>query len=145
LKVLPPLYMIGKKVHCWKCGTKMPVISLLAPNVEDTDDSVCILSGIQDLPEQIYLYIQSRVPTFKFKYSKTVKHKYFGNTCPKCGVLFGDFYLSFDLGAPFFPEDENDAKSLYITEIPLENQIEFEASISLGSGEIILENAKIIN
>ena len=144
VKISPTLFIVGKKIHCWRCETKMPVIALLAPNVENTEDSVCLLSDITYLPKDVYFFIQSRVPTFKLKYSNTTKSKYLGNTCPKCGVLFGDFYLNGDFGDPFFPEDENDAKSLYITEIPLSSPIEIDASLSMGSAEIILKNAKRI-
>ncbi len=133
--------MVGKKIHCWRCEAKMTVIALLAPNVENTENSVCLLSDIKYLPRDVYFYIQSRVATFKLKYSKTTRTKYLGNTCPKCGVLYGDFYLNGDFGDPFFPEDESDAKSLYITEIPLSSPIEIEASLDIGSAETILQNA----
>lgn len=136
--------MVGTKINCWRCRAKMTVIALLAPNVEDTEGSVCLLSSIKYLPKDVYFYIQNRVPTYKLKYSNTTKDKYLGNTCPKCGVLYGDFYLDGDFGDPFFPEDENDAKSLYITEIPLRNPIVIDASLSMGSAEIILKYAKQI-
>ena len=106
LKVNPPLFMVGLKIHCWRCDAKMSVISLLAPNVEDTEDQVCLLTGIENLPKEVLSFIQIRVPTFKLKFSKTANTKYFANTCPKCGVLFGDFFLNDEPGAPFFPEDE---------------------------------------
>ena len=142
LKVNPPLFMVGLKIHCWRCEAKMPVISLLAPKVEDTEDQVCLLSGIERLPKAVLSFIQIKVPTFKLKFSKTANKKYFANTCPKCGVLFGDFFLNDEPGAPFFPKDEKDAKALYIREIPISGPIQIKAGISLGSGEIILSNAK---
>ncbi len=120
----------------------MPVLTLLAPNVEDTDNQVCLLSGIKRLPIDILKFIQSRAPTFKLKFSKTTKSKYFANTCPKCGVLYGDFFLQDEPGAPFFPENEEDAKSLYLREIPLTRSIEVEAGLSVGVGEMILKYAK---
>lgn len=142
LKVNLPLFMVGLKIHCWRCDAKMSVISLLVPNVEDTEDQVCLLTGIENLPKEVLSFIQIRVPTFKLKFSKTANTKYFANTCPKCGVLFGDFFLNDEPGAPFFPEDEKDAKSLYIKEIPISGPVQIKAGISLGSGEIILSNAK---
>ncbi len=144
VKISPPLYMVGTKIHCWRCEAKMSVIAILAPTVSDTEGSVCLLSNIEYLPKEVYVYIQTRVPTFQLRYSKTTRSKYWGNTCPKCKVLFGDFYLNGDFGDPFLPEDENDARSLYITEIPLSSHIEIDAGLSTGSAKIILENAKRI-
>ena len=134
--------MIGLKTSCWRCGAKMPVIALLAPKVDDTEDQVCILSGIDDIPSEVLSFIQSKVPTFILKYSKTVGRKYFANTCPKCRVIYGDFFLHDEPGAPFFPSDEKEAKSLYIKEIPLSKPVEISAGLGLGVGEIILSNAK---
>ena len=141
LKISPPLYMIGKKVHCWRCGAKMPVIALLAPHVDDGYDEVYIISGIEKLPEEVRSFIQSKVPTFIFRYSKTVKRKYFANTCPRCKVIYGDFFLDGEPGAPFFPVDENDAKLLYIKEIPLKGPIDIDGNPGSGLGEVILKNA----
>jgi len=122
----------------------MSVIALLAPHIEDTENQVCVLSDIVELPKEVLLYIQKRVPTFKRKYSKMAGKKYFGNTCPKCGVMSGDFFLHSEPGAPFFPTEEEEAKSLYITEIPLSGSITAKASLCLGTGDLILENAKKI-
>ena len=144
LKIHPPLYLIGMKIGCWRCGSKMPAVAILAPNVDDTENEVCILTDIQGLPKEILGYIQKRVPTFKFKYSKTVESKYFANTCPNCGVISGDFYLHAEPGGPFFPTDENEASTLYITEIPLETSILVQAVPSIGGGDLILKHAKRI-
>ena len=129
---------------CWRCGAKMPVIALLAPKVDDTENQVCVLSDIDYIPEEVLSFIQNKVPTFILKYSKTIKSKYFANTCPKCRVIYGDFFLHDEPGAPFFPTDEEEAKSLYIKEIPLSKSIEIRASLCLGVGEVILSNAKRI-
>jgi hypothetical protein len=144
LKIHPPLYMIGRKIGCWRCDSSMPVIALLAPKIDGTEDEVGILSGIDFIPKEILKFIQSKVPTFKLKYSKMAGKKYYVNNCPKCGVIYGDFFLQDEPGAPFFPEDEDAAEFLYIKEIPLTNSIEISASLGFGLGEIILANAKRI-
>ncbi len=41
----------------------------------------------------------------------------------------------------FFPADEEDAKRLYIKEVPLDETIEIEGSAGSGTGEMILEHA----
>lgn len=144
LKINPPMFLIGKKISCWRCYSKMSAVAILAPSVEDTDNQICILSDIVELPENVLSYIQKRVPTFILKYSKTVEQKYFANTCPNCGVLSGDFFLHCEPGAPFFPTDEKEARSLYMTEIPLAHSILVKASCGFGVGELILDHARKI-
>jgi hypothetical protein len=103
LKINPPLYLIGKKIHCWNCDNKMPAIALLAPNVDDSEGEIYILSDVQELPKDVYFFIKNRVPSFKMKYSKMAGYKYLGNNCPKCGLLSGEFFLHAEPGSPFFP------------------------------------------
>jgi hypothetical protein len=122
----------------------MPVITILAPNVEGAGGEICILSAITELPEAVLAYIQGRVPTFKLKFSKTIGQKYFASTCSKCGVLSGDFHLHSEPGAPFFPTNKRDAASLYMTEIPVSGRIHVRASMSMGCGDLILKHAKRI-
>ncbi|HBG04731.1 MAG: hypothetical protein A2075_12435 [Geobacteraceae bacterium GWC2_58_44] len=124
----------------------MPVVTLLAPSVEDMGEEVCILSNVRYLPNELTSYLQKRVPTYKLKHSKTEGEKYYANTCPECGVLSGDFFLHSEPGAPFFPEDEDEeeAKLLYITEVPLSTPITIRASYSMGLGDVILKSAKRI-
>ena len=142
LTIDPPLYLIGKMDSCWRCGARMPVVAILAPKVAGTEGEVCILSDITELPEAILAYIQRRVPTFKLTFSKTIEQKYFANTCPKCGVLKGDFYLHEEPGAPFCPTDEHEAASLYMTELPVSGRIHVRAGFSMGCGDLILNNAR---
>lgn len=142
VKISPPLYMIGLKLPCWRCDARMSVIALLASNVEDAPGETCILSDVVDIPNNILSFIQKRVPTYKLRYSKTVKQTYFANTCPKCGVIYGEWFLSDEPGAPFFPTDDEEAKSLYIKEIPLKSKIKISAGLRLGAADIILSNAK---
>ncbi len=122
----------------------MPAVTILAPHVKDTEKQVCILTKIKSMPDEVVQYIQSRVPTYKLKYSKTVGRKYFANTCPKCGMLSGDFYLHSEPGAPFFPIDKEEATQLYMVKIPVTGSINIRASLHIGSGELILKNAKEI-
>ena len=122
----------------------MPVVTILAPNVEGADGEICILSEITELPSPVLDYIQRRVPTFKQKFSKTIEQKYFASTCPQCGVLSGDFHLHSEPGAPFFPTNKRDASSLYLTELPIPGPIHVRASIDMGCGKLILKHAKRI-
>lgn len=145
LRITPPLYLVGMKVDCWKCYGRMPVVTLLALHVDGTENEVCLLSDMVDLPQDILSYIKSRVPTFQLKYSKTIGSQYYGNVCPRCGVLYGDFYLHGEPGDPFFPIDEAQARCLYLTPIPVLEPVWIQAGFSVGVGELILANAKRIN
>jgi hypothetical protein len=144
LKVSPPLYLIGKKVSCWRCNSRMPVVAVLAPHVADSDGQVYLLSNIEKMPREIVLFILKRVPTFQWRASLMAGSRYFANTCPKCHVIYGDFFLHSELGAPCFPTSNEEAKSLYLTEIQLSNPIEIQASPGVGVGELILSNGKRI-
>ena len=144
LTISAPLYMTGMKIECWKCGKRMPVVALVAPEVVGTDHVVCVLSDIVSLPKDVLGYVQSRVPTFQLRYSKTVQGKYYANTCPSCGVISGDFFLHSEPGAPFFPTCEDEAGLLYLTEVPIQGLMRVQAGSQLGSGELILSHAKRI-
>jgi len=80
----------------------MSVITLLAPKVEGAHGEICNLSKITYLPKNILSFVQSRVPSFKLRRSKTTGSRHYANTCPKCGVLYGDWYLHSEPGAAFF-------------------------------------------
>jgi hypothetical protein len=136
--------MIGKNTACWRCQTKMPVIALLAPHVAGADGQVCVLGQIGELPEYILEFIQMKVPTFRFLNSRMGGTRYFANTCPKCHVISGHFFLHAEPGAPFFPTSDEEAKSLYMKEIPISSLVEVEASPGVGVGELIMANAKRI-
>lgn len=142
LKIRRPLYLASTCTICWRCRVAMPVVCLIAPQVEGADGEVCVLSDVRRLPEDVLTFIQRQFPSFRLKYSKTVQAKYYANTCPKCGVLSGDFHLHAEPGAPFFPETEEDAKRLTLEEIPMSASIEVEASPGMGVGDLILEHAK---
>lgn len=136
--------MVGIKTPCWKCGARMTVIGLLAPNVKDVHPEVAMLSNIEYIPKDLLSLIQKRVPTFVLKYSKTLDDKYYANTCPKCKVIYGDFFLHGEPDSPLFPISEDDAKALYITEMPITKPIEMKADLGFGTGDLILKYAKKI-
>jgi len=152
LKISPPLYLVGRKISCWKCGERMPVVALVAPNLDEScsekdgteEQEVCILCDIKSLPSIVLEYLQKRVPTFRLKYSKMVGGKYYANTCPCCGMLSGDFYLHSEPEAPFFPMDKEEASQLYLTEIPIEAPVLIQAGLHSGTGDLIVKHARRI-
>ena len=145
MKVLPPLYLVGKKIYCWKCAARMPAVALLAQDFEDADEyGPCVFSNVEHIPASVLKYIQGRVPTFRLRYSKTVRANYFANTCPQCGVISGDFHLHSEPGGPFFPTEEDEAQSLYLTEIPLSGPVTIRGAPGFGTADLILAHAKRI-
>ncbi|MGH8059335.1 MAG: hypothetical protein ACREOH_19215 [Candidatus Entotheonellia bacterium] len=123
----------------------MPAIALVAPNVPEADGEICILSEVEELPEAVLQFVRNRFPSFKLKYSKTLRSRYYANTCPKCGVISGDFYLHSEPGAPFFPTTEEEAKELTLEAVPLTGSITVRAGIGMGAGELILEHARKVS
>lgn len=134
--------MASTTISCWRCGADMQAVGLIAQNVPDTGGEVCILSNIIELPMSVLGFVQKRVPSFKRKHSKTMESEYYANTCPKCGVLSGDFFLHSEPGGPFFPESKEDAASLTVEEIPINGPIEVEAGLSMDCGDLILKHGK---
>ena len=142
LKISPPLYLVEGIETCWKCNKQTQVFSLLAPNIENTENEVCMLSDIESLPSEVLSFIQQLAPNFKLTFSKMAGNEYYGNACCKCGVLIGDFFLHSEPDGAFFPGGEEEAKSLYLVEVPIVEVVRAEASLHMGSGDLILENAK---
>jgi hypothetical protein len=142
IRIDPPLYLAHTMISCWRCGAKMPALALIAPNVAEADGEICILSEIEELPKAVLQFVGTRFPSFALRYSKTAGSRYYANTCPKCGVISGDFYLHSEPGAPFFPTTEDEAKELTLEAIPLASSIRVRAGIGMGAGELILEHAR---
>lgn len=142
IRIDPPLYLARTMVSCWRCGAKMPALALIAPNVAEADGEICILSEIEELPKAVLQFVGTRFPSFALRYSKTAGSQYYANTCPKCGVISGDFYLHSEPGAPFFPTTEEEAKQLTLEAIPLACPITIHAGVGVGAGDLILEHAR---
>ena len=120
----------------------MPAIALVAPNVAEAEGEICILSEVEELPQSVLQFVRKRFPSFRLKYSKTLGSRYYANTCPKCGVISGDFHLHSEPGAPFFPTTEQEAKRLTLDPVPLTGSISVRAGIGMGPGDLILEHAR---
>ncbi len=142
IQIDPPLYVAHTVISCWRCGAHMPAIALVAPNVPEADGEICILSEVEGLPEPVLKLVRKRFPSFRLKYSKTLGSRYYANTCPKCGVISGDFYLHSEPGAPFFPTTQQEAKRLTLEAVALIGSIRVRAGIGVGAGELILEHAR---
>lgn len=141
----PPIHLITGATGCWRCGTSMIVVAIMEEGKTDSERGPGILTNIRELPPEILQYVCRRFPTFKLKYSKTIGSKYYANTCPKCGVLSGDFFLHSEPGAPFFPTEPAEAQQLTIEKLPIDREVSVEAGCGYGTGGLILQFAKPIS
>jgi len=142
IRIDPPLYLAHSMISCWRCGAAMRAIALVAPNVAETEGEICILSEVEELPESVLQFVRKRFPSFKLKHSKILGTRYYANTCPRCGVISGDFYLHSEPGAPFFPTTEDEAKQLTLEAVPLAGPVTIRAGLGMGAGNLILEHAR---
>jgi len=140
--VQPPLHVASTMIVCWRCGADMPAIALIAPNIPETEGETCVLSNIRELPSAVLKWIQKRFPMFMLKFSKTTQSRCYANTCPKCGILSGDFYLHEEPGAPFFPTTKEEAEGLSIETVPVNGSVIVRAGLGMGVGDLILEHAE---
>lgn len=83
---LPKSYFRYGITTCWKC--KKEILVFIWPNKEPFSVST---PKSRPIPH-----------TLQFRYSKTVGHKYWANTCPYCKSIQGDFFLQIDPDGPFF-------------------------------------------
>ncbi len=147
VRISPPLYIAHTVISCWRCGEDMPAVALIAPHVitpqfQEAEGEVCILLYIEALPETVLRFLRKRFPSFKFTHSRTTDSQYYANTCPKCGVISGDFYLYCEPDGPFFPMTEEVTKEITVEAIPLEECDSVRAGGFGMAGDLILKHAK---
>jgi len=145
LRLSPPMYLVTGGWDCWRCGSDMQVVALLCENTDEPEMGPFILSSTATLPSRVVEFVQRRCPTFRLTFSKTVGAKYYANNCPRCGVISGDFFLHSEPGAPFFPTEEDEARSLTLERIPLSEPVVVVSGCGYGTGEMILQCAQGIN
>jgi hypothetical protein len=144
IQLAPPIHLVAGQCDCWRCGARMSVVAILCENIEVPDDGPYILSNTEELPPELTRFIQTRCPTFRLTFSKTVGGRYFANNCPKCGVMSGDFYLHSEPGAPFFPTEPDEAAALTIENISINRSLIARTGCGYGTAELILQYARRI-
>ena len=144
-----PLYLLAGETSCWKCGSDQVVIALAVADAQDEDGWInadhseedpepILLCDITAMPDDVAAYLRAEHPRFGMRFSKTAGHSYYANTC-KCGAIFGEFYLSAEPGAVFFPTTRKEAARVRVAQLPFAGTLEFSASYSLGSITMIFE------
>jgi hypothetical protein len=83
---IPTSYYRYGITHCWKCG-----------------EEIIVFAWPEDGHQTTAKPKKEPVPrTIQYRFSKTAGHKYWANTCPRCKMIQGSFYLHSEPGAPFF-------------------------------------------
>jgi hypothetical protein len=146
----PPLLLFRSAHRCWKCGTMQKVIALGSVSLTDEGcdsdqpreiNECALLSFIEAMPPHVAAYLRENFPQYGPNYSQTADMSYYANVC-ECGAPFGDHFLFGEPGGTFFPETDADASQISCMQLPFQGKFGFEASYSVGPGEMILRNAR---
>ncbi|MEQ6359502.1 competence protein CoiA family protein [Thermoanaerobacter thermohydrosulfuricus] len=92
---IPTEYYLYGITKCWKCRKEILVFTWAGHT-----------SFSREMPKK-----RPFPRTIQYRYSKTVGHKYWANTCPYCGAIQGDFYLYGEIESPFLGCDLIDESS----------------------------------
>jgi hypothetical protein len=121
----------------------MPVVAIITQGVEEAMGDTCTLNNVHSLPDAVLAYIRGKNPNYKLKYSKMAEERYFANTCPKCGVLSGDFFLHGAPDAPFFPLTEESAAKVTLERIPVDEPLDIDCAYGAGGAMLLMEHAQM--
>lgn len=144
------LYIIEGKRRCWKCGQITRVVGLgigdyyclqkesvndpckIIPWKSPADRKEVHLAWTDDeyaVPPMLLQYLKKNY-SVKTGYSQTINDYCFANHCDCCGAIQGNFFLFQEPDSPLSSSAEGQhlikkMKQLVITEIPLEDDIQF--------------------
>lgn len=77
---------VVKQITCWKCGKKTNVYTWPGHEVWETRQP--------PLPKP---------ESLQWRFSQMIEGHYWANTCEKCGMIQGDWFLYEEPDGPFFP------------------------------------------
>lgn len=148
-----PLLFVLYKEFCWKCGTLMPIVSLAADQYEtitfDDDDeeeienlSFGLFHYVKTIPDPVSGVIAEQFPFFQYKYSNTLKTKFWLNVCPKCKAAQGDHFIHCEMGEGFGVTSAQEASKILIVETAINAvRLDGESHVYSDSHEFINEYA----
>ncbi len=151
LFVGPPLYLLMGLASCWRCGQEQSVVALASPDVWDDDSGDAeeedpssesdesmpfVLENLTEIPELVLAYVTAANPNYRLHFSQTMQSAYYANVC-ECGANFGDHFLHGEPGGTFFPTDPAEAAKITITQLPVNEELAFRGTWSLGGGDFI--------
>ncbi len=141
-------------LHSWKCSHEEKVITISCFQFGDGEmetlnliDSelknatLLILTNITRLPPELSQYFDKKHPLFEIHYSKTNREYYYMNTCSRCHAHFGDYFLHSEPSGSFFPMSKKKASTIMTEDLPINKNVEIEASDTIESGDIILNGS----
>lgn len=141
MKVAARIYVLNSTTQCYRCGLPTPVFALAADTVylpeegwldnNDEDPLLYLLMDPEELPTLIADEL-NRDAQASAVYLKSDHDEVFRNHCIHCGCGQGNFYLISEPGGAFAPETEEEAGLIGGKLIPIEGEIELEASYSVG-------------
>jgi hypothetical protein len=154
LRLFSPLLILSARAKCWHCIGELTAVGLGAHaleeegevegNVAETGDMFTIRE-LDVLPDDVMAELVARNPGFKRQHSNTAGSSYYGNTCPHCGKLTGDFYLFAQPGGAFFPTTEADAAGIKVERLAFPEPVAIGGSWGYGIGEFILAHATVVD
>lgn len=132
ITIQPPVFLITGSTTCFRCGVRFEAAAIAASCIEEGVEQAGLLSFVENFPSDLLAHIQQRVPAYSLEWSRTAERQYYGNTCPNCGVLNGDYYLHSPDGV-FAPLDEEAAATLAIEKLPVDGPITVRSGIAYSS------------
>lgn len=136
-RIIKEIYFIllGSRL-CWKCNKLIDIISIGAlrhlikseGNDFEFNSDFIRFEFIKWLPQEVIKEIQSNFSFFKYRYSNTIKNKYWGNDCSKCKAIQGDFFNNHEIGGTFFPQNESEASNIKMIGVKTNYDIPIVAS-----------------
>lgn len=139
------LYIAVGLNKCFKCNQNTMVVSFAASHYVLLDgcsgeynEDMNFISDSEIIPPKLQKYLEDNYKYYK-GYSKTTNTYYYGNHCSNCGVLQGNWFLHYEPDSPFFIDSEGAATNLFIYDIKLKNDLEFDGSVSWGSGDYLIK------
>jgi hypothetical protein len=137
LTVLSPVYIVGAKATCWKCGAANEVVTLASKSISDDANDVeqaepqemFLLSYITEMPPEVFESIVGVAPNYRKLYTRTADQEYYANVCA-CGANFGDFYLFSEPGGAWFPEDGAEIETTRVLTLPFSAAIQVDGEFS---------------
>lgn len=144
------LYIAVGLNKCFKCKLNTMVVAfaashyvLLDGDSGEYNEDINFISDSEIIPQKLQKYLEDNYKYYK-GYSKTTNTYYYGNHCSNCGVLQGNWFLHNEPDSPFFIDSEECAKKLFLYDIKLQNDLEFDGSISWGSGDYLIKEHSTI-
>ena len=133
---LPNIYLATGKDKCPLCGELVSVYCLASDNYEYIEkdknaeppiEGVITYSYLKTAPKVLEKFFQLNCTSYFMDHSRTAETHYYMNHC-SCGAKLGDNFLHSEPGGAFFPETEDEAKSIELRRItPTEDKLPLAA------------------